>query len=395
MKFIKVDDLQPGMRLARPIYSKTGAMVYERDSKLTVQGIESIRNFGFIGIYILEPAEPATPLSEKELEFEKFQSIAVFRLKDDLLLLKNNKAPKFLLNLTQMIIKGYGSLEHKIHFIQSVRSVEDYVYKHSLNTAILASMISQKMRIPYEEQVSIVCAALVYDLGRLFVPAHILQKGNNVTEQERQQIRKLILKGYELLHPEQNDYKLPATSIQIAGQMAKYEHDPKYPLPENVRWHRGTSVLHVASMYDTLTSMHLDEEEPMSGMAAIDFFKQYPAYYMKKVVSALSQCVHILPTGCCVDLSDGEKGVILSENTTNFATPVVIRFSDHQVLDFNDPAVASKIKITDVMKTMDTRIPVDEETLKQFNPDKHTKEATTRYFKKRAKLIAEGKQLQD
>lgn len=391
MKFVKVDDLQPGMRLARPIYSKIGAMLYERESKLTTQGIDSIRNFGFIGIYILEPAEPAIPLSEKELEFEKFQSIAVFRLKDDLLLLKNNKAPKFLLNLTQMIIKGYGSLNDKIHFIQSVRSAEDYIYKHSLNTAILSAMISQKMRIPYEEQTGIVCAALIHDLGQLYVPPLIQQKGNNLSKAERQQIQKLLQKGYELLHPDNNSYKLPGPTLQIAGQIAKYEHDPSVPLPTNVRWHRGTTILHVAGTYDTLTAMKLNEE-PLSELAAINYLKKYPAYYTKKAVSSLSQCIHILPTGCCVDLSDGEKGIILYENTMNFATPVVIRFSDHQVLDFNDPAVASKLQITDVMQTMDTRVPVDEDTLKQFAPDEHTRIAATKYFKQRAKLIAAGRE---
>ena len=58
MLFIRTDDLKPGMRLAKPIYNKLGVMLYDRDTRLTQQGIESIRNFELIGIYILEPAEP-------------------------------------------------------------------------------------------------------------------------------------------------------------------------------------------------------------------------------------------------------------------------------------------------------------------------------------------------
>lgn len=45
MLFIRTDDLKPGMRLAKPIYNKLGVMLYDRDTRLTQQGIESIRNF--------------------------------------------------------------------------------------------------------------------------------------------------------------------------------------------------------------------------------------------------------------------------------------------------------------------------------------------------------------
>ena len=71
------------MRLARPIYNRNGVLLYERDSKLTEQGIASIRNFGMIGIYFLEPAEPVPPMTEDDVKFERFQTINVFAIQDD------------------------------------------------------------------------------------------------------------------------------------------------------------------------------------------------------------------------------------------------------------------------------------------------------------------------
>ena len=62
MLFIRTDDLKPGMRLAKPIYNKLGVMLYDRDTRLTRQGIESIRNFELIGIYILEPARTGSAI---------------------------------------------------------------------------------------------------------------------------------------------------------------------------------------------------------------------------------------------------------------------------------------------------------------------------------------------
>ena len=39
MQFVKTADLKPGMRLAKPIYNKMGVLLYERDTLLTMQGI--------------------------------------------------------------------------------------------------------------------------------------------------------------------------------------------------------------------------------------------------------------------------------------------------------------------------------------------------------------------
>lgn len=40
MIFVKSEDLKYGMRLAKPIYNKTGVLLYERNTRLTLQGIE-------------------------------------------------------------------------------------------------------------------------------------------------------------------------------------------------------------------------------------------------------------------------------------------------------------------------------------------------------------------
>ena len=57
--------------MARPIYNKDGVLLYERNSKLTYQGIQSIRTFGLLGLFILEPAEPVPPMTQEDILFER------------------------------------------------------------------------------------------------------------------------------------------------------------------------------------------------------------------------------------------------------------------------------------------------------------------------------------
>ena len=124
MQFVKSDDLKVGMRLARPIYNRNGVLLYERNSKLTGQGILSIRTFGLIGIFILEPAEPVPPMTADDLEFERFQMMQVFSIEEEMKRLWDTRKAGKVETIVSNIIRSYGNLDHKINFIQGLRSRE-------------------------------------------------------------------------------------------------------------------------------------------------------------------------------------------------------------------------------------------------------------------------------
>ena len=127
MRFIKSEDLKTGMRLARPIYNKNGVLLYERNSKLTAQGINSVKNFGLLGIFILEPAEPVPPMTRADVEFERFQTMAVFSIMEELNAIVESGRPQRTEMIASNIIKNYGHLDAKINFMQNLRSKEDYI----------------------------------------------------------------------------------------------------------------------------------------------------------------------------------------------------------------------------------------------------------------------------
>jgi hypothetical protein len=127
---------------------------------------------------------------------------------------------------------------------------------------------------------------------------------------------------------------------------------------------------------------------PISEFAAMNYFFAHNRSYNTKVVYALAECIHILPTGACVDLSDGEKALVLSENAADFSHPMILKFSDHQVYDLSETETVQQFHIVDIMKTMDNRIAIDEETLKHFSADKYILETTERFRRTKERLAA-------
>jgi hypothetical protein len=380
MKFVRTDELKAGMRLAKPIYNKTGVLLYERDSQLTTPAIKSIRNFGLIGVYILEPAEPAPPLSEEDLKFEQYQTIYMFRLRECLDLMMKRRKMDNLVPFLEDILMHYGSLDHRVNFNQNLRSAEDFMYKHAISTALLVAMMTSHLGFTHTKQLSMVAAALFYDVGYRYVPKTILEKGDNLDPGDQDIIQKSLEQGLNFLPMYQNDYDFMPQAVVLCAAYV-YSTNPARDMNPDDDIRGMMRVLKVADQFDRKTAMNLGHE-PESEIMAMKYLKSHPQEFHPDIVSVLAECIHIVPHAASVDLLGGDKGIVLVENPDDFMHPVILRLSDNQIYDLSKPSVARKIQIVDIMKTMDNRVVIDKEGLQQFVPDHRLKELTSKFNRK-------------
>ncbi len=365
MKFVKSDELKLGMRLAKPIYNRDGVMLYERNSKLTRQGIVSIQNFGLIGVYILEPAEPVPPMSKEDVEFERFQTMAVFSIKEILDAISKQKEAKGIYQFANQIIKRYGNLNHRINFIQNLRSTEDYVYKHSVNTAILAAMMSHRLKLEFKQQLDVVVAAILHDVGSLLIPVHIRRKRKSeITEEDEKKIRTYHYAAGQLIDSDydmDSDVKRMVKGLIMELHTGSENEDDK-PKAQIL----GLEILKVAYAFDTMTAMNFNEE-PTSEITALRYLLDETNGFDQRVVHALIESVNILHPGVCVELTNGDKGLVVKGNDGDVLAPMILSFKDNTIYNMADPSVVKMIQIKDIMKTMDNRHVVDREMLEKYS----------------------------
>ena len=358
MLFVKVDELKPGMRLGKPIYNKNGVLLYDRDTKLTMQAIYGIKNFRLLGLYILEPAEPVPPMSEDDINFERFQTMVVFSIREDLDLIDSGKKDKGLDWLCSLIIKNYGDLNHKINFVQNLRSSEDYIYKHVLNVAILSAIIAGQMGFPVGRINLLVKSAILHDIGALklqqLLDAEDLDDGTK--EVVKKNTQETLARYGDL------DEEVPRLITQMQ-ELYTSESDAEIPaaLKESV----NANILYVADAYDRMTAMK-SFEEPTSEVKAVRELLADEERYNKKIVNALIHGISILYPGVCVELTNGEKGLVVTENEDNIFEPIVLDFRNNNLYDLSDPSVKQTVEIADVMKTMDNRIKLDKNLLEEY-----------------------------
>lgn len=380
MKFVPSDELKPGMRLAKPIYNKNGVLLFDRDTRLTLPGINSISNFGLIGIYILEPAEPLPPLTKEDIEFEQSQTVYMFKLRNVLdQIERKEKLGTELRSLIDDILLKYGSLSYRVNFNQNLRSADDFVYKHAISTAILCALISHKLGMTKRIQQIIVATALLYNIGYRFVPHHILLKEENeLTEADKDTIQNSLEKGLSCLYMYNMEYEFMKKAITLCEYYifsTSSSKSIKRPDPSLITL---MNILKVADVFDQTTGMKLNHT-PESEIAAMRKLEEDPEHFDAKIVKALAQCIHIVPAGASVDLSTKEKAIVIEENNANYLHPLLLNLTSFQLINLQDPKEAQRVQIVDLMKTMDNRIAIDEETLKHFVADKKIKETANRF----------------
>lgn len=332
MRFVKTDDLEKGMRLARPIYNRNGVLLYDRDTLLTKQGIISVKNFGLIGLYILEETEPLPPMTEEDIEFERFQTISVFGLREDIELIEADKDPVNMNNLLNLIFKNYGRKDKKISTVQNLRSREDYAYKHSLTKAILSAAMCVRLGMAEREVRESIQAALLNSLDKAIVDS---------TEKVSENV-KIILEYESRLANNETDEGLEARKLAQA------------------------KVLRVAEVYDDMTAMKLSEEEPFSEVAAVKHLLQNVKVYDDKVVGALVDSLKLLYPGVCVELTNKSTGIVIYSNPDNVLRPLILGFSYNEIYNLMANDVYQKVQINDIMKTMDRRVKIDKSTIDEY-----------------------------
>ncbi len=358
MKFILRENLKTGMRLGRPIYSKDGTLLYNVGSRLTEQGIISVNNFGVIGLYILEEAEPVPILSDEEIDLERFLIAGTTKLYIDWEKIRSGMIPIYLPSLVSEIVSKYGDLDHKISFFQTIRSSEDKRYKHCLSMAILCAMICSRMGKRRSEMNTCVTTALLHDIGWLDIPKELRDKTDvELTEEEKKSLSVEEYKSLQYLETKANN--LPAIR-QLMGQHFRMRRMERFGRldPETRSYSDATKILTVACAFDRLTSMDIGKE-PVTELSAVRIMRKDTDLFDTPVLNALIDSVNVLVSGCSVKLTNGLSGCVIKENPFYMAKPVVLLFDNNEMLDLSDVKKHGTLAVDDVVKTLDNRWVID------------------------------------
>jgi HD-GYP domain-containing protein (c-di-GMP phosphodiesterase class II) len=361
---VKTSEIEIGSRFAKPIYNRDGVLLFNSGVKIDANMIARLRELNLYGTYLLDPAEPVPPITDEELEFERFQWTETYVVQEVLLDVINDNVPQKLEGLVDTLYSHFGHMKRKMNFNQCLRGENDFIYKHSLNVAVLVTLLAKRMNFDIKEIRYLIEAALFHDIGKLFVPPEILQKEGTLTPEEMSTIYSSLLKGFQIFN---DNYHYPAGMRRYVLQLSRdlTNRLPEYPDYEQTLL-LGTKIIQVADLYDTLTAVR-SYKQPMSAFSAMKVLRSEPERYDPSVLEALAECIYILPAGSYVMLSNDEQGIVVTENPREIDRPMVLGLMTNTLYDLEMRSVYKEIQIVDTVFTPDNRQHIEIDLSKFMN----------------------------
>lgn len=194
--------------------------------------------------------------------------------KTKLLMIRNSKH----------FIKQATATDTIYNLIHQIQEKDQYTEEHCNHTGNLAVQIATMMNLPESVISNVLYAGKIHDVGKLNIPADILNKPSKLTADEYDLIKKHPEYGYNITRKETGNDELSQVVLDHHERLDGSGY-PNGLVGEDISI--AARIMAVADSYDAMISMR-PYKDPMTIPEAIDDLKRHSGtWYDKTVVSTL------------------------------------------------------------------------------------------------------------
>lgn len=235
--------------------------------------------------------------------------------------------------VVQGIVDQILNEETSLIGLTAIRDYDEYTFTHSVNVCIFAIALGRRLGLTKSQLFDLGLSALMHDIGKSRVPLGVLQKSEQLTEEEFQRIADHPWLGVlTLFHlrGQQEDVSFRAMTVA-------YEHHMRTDLtgyPRSLRprsLSMASKIVAVVDGYDAATTRRVYQTIPYSPAAVLQEMRDNPRRGLDQiVVKAFINLLGIYPVGTLVVLDTFELAVVIASNPRSDALsrPIVRIVSD-------------------------------------------------------------------
>ena len=382
MPKLEVKELKPGMVVEKAIITKRGQTISKKgtvlDSKLIARlsfyKIESVHvedGFGEespvaeVAPPVEEPKPEPKPAPKKEeattvaetmsytsrlqadKEFQDFQlsysenMASLEEAFDTIIFGDGNISEESIIKKAESLFASKTSIQ-LFDLLHCMKSIDDTVYAHSINVALISRAIGKWLKLPKSELNELTIAGMLHDIGKAEIPSEILNKTGKLTDEEFELIKSHALKGSKLLKKAGFN-----SDIQFAA-LQHHERSDGSGYPRGLEADEISdfaSIIAIADVYDAMTSAR-SYRTPKCAFQVIAAFEEdgLQKYNTKYILTFLERIANAYQNSKVI-LSDGRSGKIVYINKSRLSRPIVQVDGDEMV----DLSRETDITITSIL----------------------------------------------
>ena len=124
--------------------------------------------------------------------------------------------------------------------LNSIKSFDNYTYEHSVDTAVISTIIAKKLMLNQEKLKQVAVGEFLHDIGKIFIDEKIINKPGKLTPEEFEMVKLHPVYGYELLKDVE---QIGSVAAHIPFQHHERQDGRGYP-----RGLRGNNKLDMGSL---------------------------------------------------------------------------------------------------------------------------------------------------
>lgn len=211
-------------------------------------------------------------------------------------------------------------------WLSRLKDIDHYTYNHALDVSILAVALGRHLGFTRQELLDLAIGGLLIDIGKIKLPANLLNKPGRLTDDEFVEVKKHVEYGVDILK------QIDGISDKTI-EMVMYHHERHNGkgYPKKLKGARIPVFARIAAIvdcYDAITSNTTYHRAISSHEAVTQIYEWRDVDFQAQLVEQFIQCMGIYPTGSIVELSTGEIGVVMSQNRVRRLRPRIMLILD-------------------------------------------------------------------
>jgi HD-GYP domain-containing protein (c-di-GMP phosphodiesterase class II) len=233
-------------------------------------------------------------------------------------------------NMTASILRNPNAFM----WMRILKDKDSYTYSHCMDSSVLAIAFGRYMGLSRVELEDLGMGALFSDVGKMQVPSELLNKPGKLTEKEFEIVKKHVQFSVRIM---QESGGLSKAAIATAASHHERFDGSGYP-----RGLKGLEIPVLGRMaaivdcYDAITSDRPYRGPISANQAVRKLYEWRGSAFQGELVEQFIQTLGTYPTGSIVELSNGQVGIVVSQNQLRRLRPkiMLVLDEDKNVYDF-------------------------------------------------------------
>ncbi|MCG5548805.1 HD-GYP domain-containing protein [Halorhodospira halochloris] len=212
-------------------------------------------------------------------------------------------------SVTEEIYSSLCTNKNAMLALGRVRSLDGYTYQHSVNVGVLMMAFGRYLEMDHKQVQLLGAAGLLHDIGKAFVPEHILLKPDRLSNEEYKTIKAHPSKGAQLLRGQQGIHPL---IVEVAEKHHERVDGTGYPFRlEEKQLRREVMMAAIVDVYDAVTAVRAYHrgKPPAGGLKVIIDGKG--SHFNSELAYDFVRCIGVYPVGSLVRTNADQLGIVL------------------------------------------------------------------------------------